>query len=148
MAVASPVVLPRDGAGKLDDLTVVKMTPQLGEERVGHLDGRVGHRNAVAQDELLEIAELARTLEFGERHQLRFADAGLSADGRPNVDSIRAADDGGGFDLGERDELRVDGMKPLLRLLHVDGAAKQRAAVRRDRQTVENASVLALRIPE
>ena len=102
------VVLPGNGGGELDQLAFIKLLPQALHHRRRHGDWCLCHRYGQIQHESLVRVERSTGLVARELQQLFFRDTEFSADGRADVESEGAADEGAGLDLGERLQTRVD----------------------------------------
>ena len=129
---ARAVVLPGDCGGQFHQLAIFETRAQSCEQIRGHFHRRNGHGDSMAQHQLFDLGELRAGFKLREAHQLGFGDARLSADGRSDVDSKRAADQSGGLYARECFEHRRDGVHPLLRQFHAARGGQQARLMRGD----------------
>ena len=98
---------------------MIELRAKLGKQLVCDLDRRTCDRYRVAQHQAFDIREhrarvvIVQCPEFLIRHAL------LSADRRPDIDSERATDHHGDFDVGQRFELSWHCLGSLLAQFHV-----------------------------
>ena len=84
---------------------MIEFVAKLDEQFLWHLDGGIRHRNRVPEHKTFQIREhgahfvLVQGPEFLILHTL------LPADRRPDIDSERAADHHGNFNVSQRFEL-------------------------------------------
>jgi hypothetical protein len=116
---AGAIVLPRDGGGQFHQLHIGEVFTKPSEERVRNLNGRLGHSIGVFKDESFQIREIKIAMVAVEVRDLFFRNPALSADGRANINSKRASDEGGNTQLGEPFQFMVDELAAHLGLLHL-----------------------------
>jgi len=74
------------------------MPAQAVKQFIGHFHGRLCHGHGITQNQFLQLTEGVAGLEVGQREQLLFRQAELSAHGRTDIDSEWTADQGRGLD--------------------------------------------------
>ena len=86
------IVFERDHRRQIDQLLLGKQSPQLFEQHVWHLGWRDRETEGVVEGELLEVREGIAVTVIRKREYFVFCDPQISAPGRVDVDSRRAAD--------------------------------------------------------
>ena len=107
---ARAVILPGNHRGEFDQLRFIEPGSQAGEQRLGDFDRSGRHRVSVGEDDFLCLREQCTAAVIVEVLNLLLRDATLSADGRPDVDSKRAADQGRNAQRRQFLECGVDAM--------------------------------------
>ncbi len=93
---------------------MIEFVAKPDKQLVRHLDGGVCHRNSVSEHEAFQIREHGACFVFVQRLELVIGQTLLPADRRPDIDSERATDHHGDFDVGQRFELSWHGFGGLL----------------------------------
>ena len=93
------MVLPRDGRCQFYQLRFTDFSTQAGKELVVHGRWGPGYCDGELQYQLFPRVERWALFKTREIVQLRFRDSGLSAHGRMDIDSKRAPNQRGHFQL-------------------------------------------------
>ena len=88
----SAVVLPRDGGGQFHQLRIGEAFTKSDEERVGHFDRNSRHRVRILKNQSFQIREMEISPVVIQIGDFFFRNTTLSADGRADINSKRAAD--------------------------------------------------------
>ncbi len=98
---------------------MIELRAQLEKQLVCNLDRRTCDCYGVPQHQAFDIREHRARFVFVQCPEFLVRHALLSADRRPDIDSERATDDHGDFDLGQCFELSRHGLDGLLPQFHV-----------------------------
>ena len=83
---------------------MIEFVGKPGKQFVWHLDGRVRHRNSISEHEAFQVREHGARVVSPQGLELVVGQTLLPADRRPDIDSERAANHHGDFDVGQRFE--------------------------------------------
>ncbi len=119
MVKPRPVVFPGTARGKLHKLPMIEFVAKPVKQLVWHLDGGVCHHHRVSEHEAFQVREHGARFVLVQCLELFIGQTLLPADRRPDIDSERATDHHGDFDLGQRLELRRYRLDGLLSQFHV-----------------------------
>ena len=98
---------------------MIEFVGKPGKQFVWHLDGRVRHRNSISEHEAFQVREHGARFVLVQCLELVIGQTLLPADRRPDIDSERATDHHGDFDLGQRLEFSRHCLGGLLPQFHV-----------------------------
>ena len=84
---------------------MIEFVAKPDKQLVRHLDGGVCHHNGVSEHEAFQVREHGARFVFAQCLELVIGQTLLPADRRPDIDSERATDHHGDFDVGQRFEL-------------------------------------------
>ena len=98
---------------------MIEFVAKLDEQFLWHLDGGVRHRNRVPEHKAFQICEHRAHFVPVQGLELVIGQSLLPADRRPDIDSERATDHHGDFDVGQRFELSWHCLGGLLPQFHM-----------------------------
>src|ERR1700739_4581113 len=115
----SPVILPGDGRGKLNQLGIRELLSQAGKKRVRNFPWSSSHGVCVFENQPSQIREIRINAIALQIRNLRDGDAVRPADGRADVNSKRTADQRRWAAFGQVFQFRAPQFAADLRLLHL-----------------------------
>ncbi len=98
---------------------MIEFVAKPDKQLVRHLDGGVCHHNGVSEHEAFQVREHGARFVILQCLELVIGQTLLPADRRPDIDSERAANHHGDFDVGQRFELSRHRLGGLLAQFHV-----------------------------
>jgi hypothetical protein len=115
----SPVILPGDGRGKLNQLGIRELLSQAGKKLVRNFHRSSSHGVCVFENEPFQIREIRINAIALQIRNLRGGDAVRPADGRADVNSKRTANQRRSAEFGQAFQFRAHQFAADLRLLHL-----------------------------